>query len=76
MLSYRKAMPLVKEICRKYKVPYVQENVLVRLSKTVNIMVGHSSMRTFPNQFLHGVAVDCSSSSSKRNSGSSTKKLD
>ena len=69
-------MPLVKDICRKYKVPYVQENVLVRLYKTVNIMVGHSSMRIFPNQFLHAVAADCCSSGSKSNSGSSTKKLD
>lgn len=38
MLSYQKAMPEVKEICKKYNVPYIQESVFTRLRKTVDIM--------------------------------------
>eukprot|EP00538_Stauroneis_constricta_P004786 CAMPEP_0119547954 /NCGR_PEP_ID=MMETSP1352-20130426/1974_1 /TAXON_ID=265584 /ORGANISM="Stauroneis constricta, Strain CCMP1120" /LENGTH=442 /DNA_ID=CAMNT_0007593067 /DNA_START=105 /DNA_END=1433 /DNA_ORIENTATION=- len=48
MLSYQRSAPLVKEICNKYGVPYVQENVFLRLKKTVDIMVGNTSMRRFP----------------------------
>jgi len=48
MLSYQKAAPLVKSICKKYGVPYVQENVFKRLVKTVDIAVGNTSMRRFP----------------------------
>jgi len=48
MRSYQKAAPLVKEICEKHNVPYVQENVLIRLKKTVDIMCGSTSMKTFP----------------------------
>jgi len=56
MLSYKKSQPLVKEICKKHGVPYVQENVFSRVVQTVNIMTGKSSMRWFPveyeNKFL------------------------
>jgi hypothetical protein len=48
MRSYQKAAPLVRDICEKYGVPYVQHNVFYRLKKTVEIMVGTSSMRPFP----------------------------
>ena len=48
MLSYRKAMPRVKLICLKHNIPYVQENVGVRLKKTIDIMIGKTSMRPFP----------------------------
>jgi fatty acid desaturase len=48
MLSYRKAMPKVKEICRRHGVPYVQERVIGRFWKTVAIMAGTASMRVFP----------------------------
>ena len=48
MLSYRKAMPRVKEICAKHGVPYIQHNVFFRLKKTVDIITGQTSMRTFP----------------------------
>ena len=48
MLSYQKSQPLVQAICKKYGVPYVQENVFVRLKKTVDIAVGNTSMRRFP----------------------------
>jgi len=51
MLSYQKSAPLVKAICKKHGVPYVQENVFLRLKKTVDIMVGKSTMRWFPESF-------------------------
>jgi len=44
MLSYQKAMPVVKEACERYGVPYVQEDVFTRLRKTQDIMVGNSEM--------------------------------
>ena len=51
MLSYKKSQPLVKEICRKHGVPYVQENVFSRVVQTVNIMTGKSSMIWFPADY-------------------------
>ena len=51
MLSYQKAAPLVRDICKKHNVPYVQENVFLRVKKTVDIMVGTSSMRWFPADY-------------------------
>ena len=33
MLSYQKAAPLLRAICAKHGVPYVQENVFLRLMK-------------------------------------------
>ncbi len=48
MLQYQLGAPKLEEICHKYGVPYVKENVFVRLAKTLNIMVGQSSMREFP----------------------------
>lgn len=51
MLSYQKAAPIVREICEKHGVPYVKENVFLRLKKTVDIMVGNTSMRWFPQEY-------------------------
>jgi len=51
MLSYKKSQPLVKNLCKKHGVPYVQENVFKRLKKTVDIMTGASSMRWFPEEY-------------------------
>eukprot|EP00934_Nitzschia_sp_Nitz4_P001211 Nitzschia sp. Nitz4//scaffold93_size78505//1643//2962//NITZ4_005409-RA/size78505-processed-gene-0.95-mRNA-1//-1//CDS//3329560255//1211//frame0 len=48
MRSYQKSAPLVQEICKKYGVPYVKENVFKRLKKTVDIFVGNTSMPWFP----------------------------
>ncbi len=50
MLQYQKAAPKLKAICEKHGVPYVQENVLERLCKTVDIMVGKTTMRVFPTK--------------------------
>jgi fatty acid desaturase len=51
MLSYKKAQPLVKEICAKHGIPYVQENVFLRTKKTIDIMLGNASMRWFPVEY-------------------------
>mmetsp|Transcript_7937 Transcript_7937/g.15622 ORF Transcript_7937/g.15622 Transcript_7937/m.15622 type:complete len:411 (-) Transcript_7937:246-1478(-) len=48
MRSYQKAAPQVEAICKKYGVPYVKHNVFWRLKKTVDIMVGNTKMRTWP----------------------------
>ena len=50
-LSYQKAQPQVAEICEKYGVPYIQENVFLRLKKTVDIMVGKADQRTYPSAY-------------------------
>ena len=51
MLSYQKSAPLMRALCDKHGVPYVQENVFLRLKKTVDIMTGHTSMRRYPTRF-------------------------
>uniref|UniRef100_A0A7S1CWN4 Fatty acid desaturase domain-containing protein n=1 Tax=Cyclophora tenuis TaxID=216820 RepID=A0A7S1CWN4_CYCTE len=51
MLSYQKAAPQVRAICKKHGVPYIQESILKRAIQTANIMVGASSMRTFPQEY-------------------------
>lgn len=51
MLSYQKAAPIVREICDRHGVPYIKENVFWRVKKTVDIMVGSSSMKWFPETF-------------------------
>lgn len=51
MLSYQKSAPLVEEICQRYGVPYVKQNVFWRLKKTVDIMVGNTNMKWFPESY-------------------------
>jgi len=53
MRSYQKAQPLVEAICKKHGVPYVQHHVFYRLKKTVDIIVGNTSMRPFPTAYHH-----------------------
>lgn len=50
MLQYQKGAPKLKAICEKHGVPYVQENVWTRLVKTLDIMVGRTSMMEFPTE--------------------------
>jgi fatty acid desaturase len=45
MKSYRSMAPIVKEICAKYGVIYIQENVMIRLKKTIDVFVGTASMK-------------------------------
>ena len=47
MYQYRIIAPEIKKICLKYNIPYVQENVFIRLKKTLDIMVGKTSMKIF-----------------------------
>ncbi len=42
--QYQRLQPQVKALCEKYGIPYVQESVWKRLKKTVDVMVGKSSM--------------------------------
>mmetsp|Transcript_40964 Transcript_40964/g.98084 ORF Transcript_40964/g.98084 Transcript_40964/m.98084 type:complete len:507 (+) Transcript_40964:202-1722(+) len=51
MLQYQRGAPKLKSICEKHGVPYVQENVFERLRKTVDIMVGKTTMRVFPTEY-------------------------
>jgi len=51
MLSYQKAAPLVKALCKKHGIPYVQHSVWWRLHKTVQIMTGVNSMRHYPAKY-------------------------
>jgi hypothetical protein len=44
MLSYQRMAPEIKAICEKHGVPYVQENVLKRVWRTIQIGVGTRSM--------------------------------
>uniref|UniRef100_A0A7S2V6J1 Fatty acid desaturase domain-containing protein n=1 Tax=Fibrocapsa japonica TaxID=94617 RepID=A0A7S2V6J1_9STRA len=50
MLAYQKGAPQLKAICEKHGVPYIQESVWTRLRKTVDIMVGKTSMIPFPTE--------------------------
>lgn len=44
MLRYRSCQPIVKEICDRHGVPYVQESMLKRWWRMIQIMVGDTSM--------------------------------
>jgi fatty acid desaturase len=44
MSEYQRLQPQVKALCEKYGIPYVQESVWKRLKKTVDVMVGKTSM--------------------------------
>lgn len=51
MRSYQKSAPLVREICDRHGVPYLKQNVFWRVKKTVDIMVGKTSMKWFPADY-------------------------
>ncbi len=44
MLQYRYVQPKVRNICAKYGLPYVQNHVLVRVRKLLDVMVGKDRM--------------------------------
>jgi len=46
-LSYKRAHPHVKAICKKHGVPFIQENVFIRLWKLKDIFVGNTSMKIY-----------------------------
>lgn len=45
MRAYQRIQPEVKAICERHGVPYVQESIGKRLRKTIDLMVGKTSMR-------------------------------
>jgi len=51
MLAYQRGQPELKAICERHGVPYVQENVFVRLKKTLDIAMGRATMRRYPVSF-------------------------
>mmetsp|Transcript_48714 Transcript_48714/g.62528 ORF Transcript_48714/g.62528 Transcript_48714/m.62528 type:complete len:82 (+) Transcript_48714:65-310(+) len=51
MLSYQRSQPIVKGICEKHGIPYVQHSVFWRLHKLVEVMVGTKTMRKYPVAF-------------------------
>ena len=53
MLQYQKGAPRprLKAICDMHGVTYIQESVLERFRKTVDIMVGRTPMRAFPDEY-------------------------
>mmetsp|Transcript_26112 Transcript_26112/g.37450 ORF Transcript_26112/g.37450 Transcript_26112/m.37450 type:complete len:441 (+) Transcript_26112:148-1470(+) len=74
MLSYQRSAPLVREICDKYGIPYIQENVFLRTKKTVDIMVGNTSMRWFPEDYEKALLeLDAKAEEKKKNSAIATK---
>ncbi len=48
MRSYQRAQPRLKALCEKHGVPYVQESVLRRAGKTVDVLTGRSTMKRWP----------------------------
>lgn len=48
MLAYQRIQPEMKAICERHGVRYVQESVWTRLRKTLDIMVGRTSMLRRP----------------------------
>ena len=45
MLKYREVQPRVKALCAKYRVPYVQDDLLARIKKMSDVVVGKTAMR-------------------------------
>ena len=45
MYAYQQIAPEVKAICKKNNIPYIQENVFIRLYKTIKIFTGEESMK-------------------------------
>ncbi len=46
LLEYKHLQPIIKEKCLINNIPYIQENVFIRLCKTIDIMIGKTSMKT------------------------------
>eukprot|EP00536_Pseudo-nitzschia_multiseries_P015968 jgi/Psemu1/44409/gm1.44409_g len=51
MLSYQRSAPELEAVCKKHNVPYIKHNVFWRLKKTIDIMVGNTSMRWLPEDY-------------------------
>jgi hypothetical protein len=51
MRQYQIGAPRLEALCQQHGVPYVRESVWKRLQKTMDIVVGKSSMRIFPTEY-------------------------
>jgi hypothetical protein len=51
MLQLQRGAPRLKAICEQYGVPYVQEDTVTRTRKTIDIILGKTSMRQFPTEY-------------------------
>ena len=47
MYQYTIMKPYIQNVCKKYNIPYIQQNVFIRLKKTLDIMTGKTSMKIF-----------------------------
>lgn len=52
MRQYKLIQPKIKETCKKYHIPYVQENVWRRFIKMINIATGKQKMRRISGSSL------------------------
>lgn len=48
MLKYQQFQPKIKALCEEYEIPYVQEGVMRRVKKMVDVAVGKTSMLRIP----------------------------
>lgn len=48
LLQYQLVQPKVKELCKQYGIPYVQEGVFKRLQTLVAVMLGRRTMKAGP----------------------------
>ena len=46
-LEYQRLAPFVEEICKKYDVQYVKQNIFIRLYYTYRIYVGLDRMKVY-----------------------------
>lgn len=50
MLAYQRAQPEVERLCKEHGIPYVQDSVFKRAWKTVRVMVGQETMKTWTGE--------------------------
>lgn len=44
LLVYQRIAPMMRAVCEKHHIPYIQESVFRRVGKTIDIMVGKTNM--------------------------------
>jgi fatty acid desaturase len=45
LLRYQRGQERLKELCEQYAIPYVQENIFIRLARMLMILIGEKNMR-------------------------------
>jgi fatty acid desaturase len=46
MLKYQQVQPQIKALCEKYNIPYLQEDIFIRIRKMMDVCVGKTSMKS------------------------------